>query len=899
MRPIKLEIEGLQSFQEKQVIDFQRLIEHGIFGIFGETGSGKSTILDAMTLALYGDVVRILESRDDKLFHLLNINSEKIYVAFEFMIGEDFYRIERTMPKKRNQNELGVQKAKIIKNKDIIEDKASSVTEVVKSILGLEMADFTRTVVLPQGKFSEFLKLKGASKADMLEKIFNMEIYGEILLNKIKKVRDQLSNEILIIKTQLTSNGNITEEELETRKQELEDLEKKKELIQQRNKEFEEIYEKKKKIYELCKEKNTENKLREKIKEEEPIKYNYEKLISDFETITNIHEFALKKNKEHNFFFSLKKNTNFLNEIETNYKNINERKISLQNQKDLITVNPEKRELLNKSKILKKEINQISKEIETSFRTTTDTISRIKTGELKIIETQEEISKINEKLEILEKNDDKELQNLREKSSILKLNYENTEYKSKITKELAQNLKEGEACPVCGSNHHPSPSEEISKEFDEKLLSIKLELDKTNENIEIEKTNLNNNNKNKNILQNKLSEYKILLSQCEEKMKFLLEKKEIEEKNHEYLLEKSKNLNSNLKELPSEYNSISFEELELKYLELLSFEKEKIELEKKISLEEINLKKVSEKKDEIKEVINQNNLDLATIQVIIEKDEKLIDSISHDQSVQCSISLTEEERVRNWLKDFSERVTENNLKIKSLEEKLSGEEVTEEEYLLLVSQKNENENDLESLKNEILLKNREIIEAEKSKNIAQELQKDLDKIMKKDYEYESLSGLFKGKKFIKFLSLNKLKNIVFMASKRLNNITKGKYGLVVDENTDFLIVDNFNGGIERRAATLSGGETFLVSLALALALSNQIQLKGKTQLEFFFLDEGFGTLDTKLLDKVIESLEHIKEHEKIKVGIISHVEELKTRVPRKLEVLSPISGISGSIIKME
>ena len=108
---------------------------------------------------------------------------------------------------------------------------------------------------------------------------------------------------------------------------------------------------------------------------------------------------------------------------------------------------------------------------------------------------------------------------------------------------------------------------------------------------------------------------------------------------------------------------------------------------------------------------------------------------------------------------------------------------------------------------------------------------------------------------------------------------------------------NYNGGLRRSIKTLSGGETFLTSLALALALSSQIQLKGSAPLEFFFLDEGFGSLDSELLDIVMESLEKLHS-EKLSVGIISHVEELKNRVPVKL-LVTPNDGGNGSKINIE
>ena len=80
-----------------------------------------------------------------------------------------------------------------------------------------------------------------------------------------------------------------------------------------------------------------------------------------------------------------------------------------------------------------------------------------------------------------------------------------------------------------------------------------------------------------------------------------------------------------------------------------------------------------------------------------------------------------------------------------------------------------------------------------------------------------------------------------------------------------------------------------------MALSSQIQLKGSAPLEFFFLDEGFGTLDAELLDTVMTSLENLKS-ESLSVGIISHVEEIKERIPMKLEI-SMDDKIQSSVIK--
>ncbi|MNK17544.1 Nuclease SbcCD subunit C [compost metagenome] len=161
-----------------------------------------------------------------------------------------------------------------------------------------------------------------------------------------------------------------------------------------------------------------------------------------------------------------------------------------------------------------------------------------------------------------------------------------------------------------------------------------------------------------------------------------------------------------------------------------------------------------------------------------------------------------------------------------------------------------------------------------------------------------LQSSLRGNAFVEYVAEEQLMNVSQAASQRLRDLTKQRYSLETDSGGGFIICDDANGGIKRPVSTLSGGETFLTSLALALALSAQIQLRGQYPLQFFFLDEGFGTLDPELLDTVITSLEQL-HHDHLAVGVISHVAELRARLPRKLVVIPAENAGLGSRIMIE
>ncbi|RKY16380.1 MAG: hypothetical protein DRP90_08040, partial [Planctomycetota bacterium] len=141
-----------------------------------------------------------------------------------------------------------------------------------------------------------------------------------------------------------------------------------------------------------------------------------------------------------------------------------------------------------------------------------------------------------------------------------------------------------------------------------------------------------------------------------------------------------------------------------------------------------------------------------------------------------------------------------------------------------------------------------------------------------------------------------MEGILADASAELSYLTRGHYRLALSgggENSAFELVDDWNGGARRPVESLSGGETFLASFALALALSRSIQIRKGAHIDCLFIDEGFGSLDSASLDLVFDALER-KKGEKL-IGIISHVPDLKERVPASIEVIPAAPGASSKV----
>lgn len=203
MIPIKLSVQGLYSYQGLQEIDFRQLVGSNVFGIFGKVGSGKTSLLEAISFALYGETER-LNNRDNRQYNMMNLKSKHLIIDFEFQAGSEgqlyrfWYEAKRN---KKNHAEISSTDRKMyIWTDDAwlpIGNEKDDVAVLSKEILGLDYDNFKRTIIIPQNQFREFLELSPTDRTKMMNQLFKLDQYNLAeRVSKLSKANDEQLSEL-------------------------------------------------------------------------------------------------------------------------------------------------------------------------------------------------------------------------------------------------------------------------------------------------------------------------------------------------------------------------------------------------------------------------------------------------------------------------------------------------------------------------------------------------------------------------------------------------------------------------------------------------------------------------------------------------------------------------------
>ncbi len=1007
MFPISLNLKGIYSYQNKeQFIDFQHLCDAGLFGIFGSVGSGKSTILEAISFALYGETER-LNKRENRGYNMMNLKSDDLLIDFIFRNGTDEKEYRFIVKGRRNSKKFDdvktfAREAFRKEQKEWLPIPADSAEEIT----GLSYINFRRTIIIPQGRFQEFLQLSDTDRTRMMKELFQLERFD--LSGKTKMLEEKNNSKLTNIEGQLQQLTDVSKEKLKEIEEKIKLLksEIKESLKKQKKAEAKEVeFKALKELFEKIKvAKNELNKLESQTSVIEGLKIQvkeFQYCQVHFKSKIEKLSFAQKKSKAlQNELENAKLQFNDLNKqlekLETAFKAIKikfdakeELKKETEAYEKMLTVKQLENDVENLQNRIKKgevaleKCKKAIEKLENEQKHIKAIIHQLKENEIDMAELAKmkawfgqmnsfEKGKSDIENQIAE-NEKKKEQKLNEIKQLLKqvgLNvdtinhseiekYYQTRLESneieleKVNEELkhlkvkqelskySENLQEGDVCPVCGATHHPEKMEAKDLSAHGKKLEKELNL------LKKQIADLNSSEKQTGVKLSEFQSVKISISELAEKQKLTL--KEIEKHKRSYVFEKKYTEN----ELETEFEKAQKDKIELSRLE-----KQLNEIESALALEQKN-------KEKYQTAINQIENDLAakkagydTLLQQIELDTDKVLLLTDNEIKNKIENLTNE--YQQIVKNF-EQTEENIRKLKPEKDKLNGiietkgkdfeslqTEIANDEELLqnevAASKYSSLENILEILKNDFDIEQEEgkikafdnklfsvkselekltqqaknkhfdekefsqaLTELEQIKNIINQQNKELGsyekdkkeqeiKLLEKEKltkEFESLTfraeniktlkNLFKASGFVNYVSSVYLQNLVNAANERFSTLTGQKLRLELTDTNDFIIRDYLNEGKTRSVKTLSGGQTFQASLSLALALADNIQSTSKSANNFFFLDEGFGSLDKESLSVVFQSLKSLRKEKRV-VGVISHVEELQQEIDSYLKI---------------
>ncbi|MBO9614301.1 MAG: SMC family ATPase [Dyadobacter sp.] len=1024
MIPKRLKIRGLYSYQTEQEIDFDPLTDASLFGIFGAVGSGKSSILEAITFALYGDTERLNKSGDDRTYNMMNLRSDDLLIDFECIAGKNGDRYRFTVRGKRNSKNFKdvktfERKGYIWRENDWVPLAESESTE---SIIGLSYDNFRRTIIIPQGRFQEFIELKDAERTRMMKELFQLEKYD--LSRNVGSLSNRNNLALSNVDGQLLGLGEVTKEMLEEGEQQLELL---RQQIQQVTRELtiqtelESTFQKLKlagekiqmlqsrlaaldsqraamqereatlKTFEICSlhfksifDQKT-NLLTAIVRDERISAANQSKL-AELETLLGKQQETLQVLKpryekreellataeelekvmrimEHSQAVIKRKDALARGEEQLKEKE-NAIEIQKQQKQELEAANEQRKaglgdvlemglvkswfvkidDLAADRQSIKTEAETLAAEIKTLTDGLAERLHEI-TGDFGIQFDGEMVLETFQKgiVSYLEAGE----------TNRKELNRQLLHINTRVAlHQYAGNLEDGEPCPLCGSLHHPevlmadgalaaerAAIEKQLNALDEKerlLRRLQSPIERVFnqiENLEKQKTSIKQryadaqgrlkahdeafawpafNKADHEGFEKRFAESSRVQGEIKAGETIL---KGLTTQIETALAEKAEKIEKPLQVLRDEIlrfeNTVQTLSEQLSRVNLAEFETvEKGDVSERIAALKAEYQQVStafaeaEKRSDVLEK-DRNTLSgsQATLLVALEGSrrellvvQEKIDSELAAYAFQSEAQVGEIlqkpiriETERQAIDEFKLALETTGAELKNLLEDHAGEQydaAKHEEVAALKNTLTQNLNTQRKEEGNIDGRLKQMAEdlARKAALLAEK-----GRLQLRKEHLDDLAKLFRSSGFVDYASSIYLQNLIQAANHRFHQMTHQQLHLELGEGNSFWVRDLLNGGHMRLLKTLSGGQKFQAALSLALALADHIHVRNESKHNFFFLDEGFGSLDKNALQTVFETLKSLRKENRI-VGIISHVEDLQQEIQTYLRITESEEG---------
>ncbi len=913
MRPLMLKLSAFGPYADKTEIDFTKLGTGGIYLITGDTGAGKTTIFDAITYALYGNPSG--NNREVSMFRSKYAQPDvptQVELTFDYY-GKKYVVQRNPEYERANKRGEGTTKqlagAQFIYPDGRVVTKIKEVDQAVKDVMGIDRNQFCQIAMIAQGDFLKLLLASTKERMEIFRHIFKTEGFSR-LQERLKKESGAVGEECTFLRNSILQymGGIVCEEDLvyhplaeQAKKGELtieDTLKLIEKLLEEEGAKEKRLEEKRRKLQkELDEVKARIIKGKEAVragKELEENERRYEQLTlqsvqleegykeakgqqeeskRDSQTLGEIKAALAEYDELERGNLQLVRNQNFLQKAkEELFKNEEEIK---KLEKELILFREEEKGL-QKAGEEKVRLEAEKKKKEEQYQSLRTLFYQIQEAKQLQDTYQKEVTVYKQKAEKLEKTE-------------ADFRVKNKAYLDAQAGILAENLKEGEPCPVCGAVDHPKPAPKSS------YVPNRQELEKLQEIITKENEEVKAASQKAGTVKGALEEKQ----KAVEVAKSLLMGEESFENLSQAVKEKALAIREEGQKIEKEIEKESQKLQRREYLQKIIPAREKaIEEEKRKSLQ---LKEESGKRLGENETLKER--------LIILKEKLLYES---------------KEKAQEVIQQLMDNIGRRQMQLEKKEREWNG---CKEQLIALTSAKKEILKRLEGRENiqlELELQQQRYLEEEQGRIEKEEkrvhsairankealhhiLQKSeaLQKLEKKYSWVKNLSntanGTLAGKEKIMletYIQMNYFDRIIARANVRLMIMTEGQYDLIRSKEAltkqgqsglDLNVIDHYNGS-ERSVRSLSGGEAFKASLALALGLSDEIQSScGGIKLETMFVDEGFGSLDEDSLSQAMKALSQLADNHRL-VGIISHVGELKQKIDKQIVVTKDKAG---------